>query len=518
MIPRPRRSSFHTNLLLLTSIFLIAICGLVYELLAGALSSYLLGDSVYQFSIVIGIFMSSMGLGSFLSRYVNGNLPKTFIVIENAIGVIGGFSAIILFFAFSRIDNYTPFLFLICAIIGTLSGLEIPLILRVMKEHSSLKMAISNVMTFDYLGALAAAIVFPLIMVPRLGLIRTGLLFGFLNVLVAAVGVGVFSEKLKKPGRLSFATLCCAASLVVAFFFSTRITSFLEDTLYSNEIIHSVTTPYQRLVLTRSGDEISMFINGGIQFCSRDEYRYHEALVHPIMSSPGRRKNILILGGGDGLAVREILKYPGVEKVTVIDIDPAVTNLFKDNPLLRQLNKDSLNDDRVKIVNADAWKFIESTDDAFDAVIIDLPDPHCVELSKLYSRTFYRMLASRLAAGGAIVTQATSPMYAPRAFWCVSNTLKDIDNPHHFGAKLNVIPYHAYVPTFGEWGFVLASLEPINWDAIEIKPTTRFLNEPTLAGMPVFPADMAARNTDVNTIDRHKITEYYEKDWGKWYE
>ena len=182
----------HTNILLLASTFVIATCGLVYELLAGTISSYLLGDSVYQFSLVIGLFMAAMGLGSYLSRYIGAQLLEAFIVVQIAIALIGGSSALVLFHAFSVLDNYTAFLLLELVLIGTLVGLEIPLVIRILNDQYLLKLNVSNVLTVDYVGALFASLLFPLVLVPQLGLIRTSVLFGLLNAVVAAMAVWVF--------------------------------------------------------------------------------------------------------------------------------------------------------------------------------------------------------------------------------------------------------------------------------------------------------------------------------------
>ncbi|MFZ5952681.1 MAG: polyamine aminopropyltransferase, partial [Candidatus Rifleibacteriota bacterium] len=266
---------------LLSSVFLIAVCGLVYELLAGTISSYLVGDSVYQFSLVIGLFMTSMGLGSFLSRYINGKLHDWFVLVEVLTGVVGGMSSVILFFAFTYLENYTPFLFIISITVGTLIGLEIPIILRILKEHTELKILFSNVLTADYIGALFASLLFPLVLVPKLGLVRTSLLFGTMNVAVGAGAIHVFKEKIEERRNLITLSVSAILLLGTCLLYADRISSLAEDSLYRDEIIYSAHTPYQRVVVTRTRNDIRMFINGSIQFSSQDEYRYHESLVLP---------------------------------------------------------------------------------------------------------------------------------------------------------------------------------------------------------------------------------------------
>ncbi len=511
------------QIFLLFSIFLIAVCGIVYELLAGTISSYLIGDSVYQFSLVIGLFMSSMGLGSFLSRFIEKKLADWFILIEILTGVVGGLSPIILFIAFAQLDNYTPFLFIISISVGTFIGLEIPIILRILKEHTTLKLLVSNVMTADYIGALFASLLFPLVLVPYLGLVKTGLFFGLMNVGVAGGAIYVFRDKLASAKSLKFAFASAVIMLITCFFLSNRITSMAEDSLYKGEILYAANSPYQRVVVTRSKNDFRMFINGSIQFSSQDEYRYHESLVHPAMAATPNRNSVLVIGGGDGLAAREILKYDDVEKLTVIDIDPAITNFARNNSLMRKLNNDSFRNPKVTIINADAWKKLEEIQDFFDVIIIDLPDPDDLTLSRLYSRTFYRLIANKLSRHGIIVTQATSPLYSHKAFWCIFNTLKSIENPFEIdipgtseSKKLHAAAYHAYIPSFGEWGFVMASPMPILWNKLRISVSTKFLSNDFLPSMTNFPEDIGHVDTLLNTINTHSVKVYYEEGWDSW--
>jgi spermidine synthase len=201
-------------------------------------------------------------------------------------------------------------------------------------------------------------------------------------------------------------------------------------------------------VITRWKDDLRLYINGNLQFSSRDEHRYHEALVHPVPQALPWARRVLVLGGGDGLALREILKYRNIEHVTLVDLDPAMTTLFSRSEPLRALNHGSLTDQRVTVVNADAAQWLEQNQDNFDAIIVDLPDPSNFGLGKLYSVPMYRLMSRHLAEKGYAVVQSTSPYYAPRSFWDIDATLRE--------AGLHTWPYHTYVPSFGEWGFILA--------------------------------------------------------------
>lgn len=510
--PNPTRA----NTALLFSVFCIAVCGLIYELLAGTVSSYLLGDSVYQFSLVIGLFVSSMGLGSYLTRFFDQRLPDLFVFVEILLGLVGGFSAGLLFFAFSVLESYAPFLFLLTVSIGALIGFEIPLVIRILKQVMTLKVTVSNVFTLDYLGALVASLLFPLVLVPKLGLMRTSLFFGLLNLGVGCLGLFVFREMIRHRRSLFLFALLGGAVLLTGFLWSSRMTSFLEDRLYHDEIIYSKETPHQRIVITRNGDDVRMFSNGSIQFSSLDEYRYHEALVHPAMALAGRRENVLILGGGDGLALREVLKYDDVTSVVLVDIDKVVTELFQSKEMLVGLNGGSLRDPRVKVVNQDGWKYLEETREIFDVVIIDLPDPDTFNLSKLYSQSFYRLLSRHLSATAVFATQATSPLFAREAFWCIFHTIQSVESPFERGEKLQVIPYHTYIPSFGEWGFVAASPMPLRWQDMRVSVPTRFLTNQTLMVITDFPPDIGILETEINTINRHPLVSYYEKGWSSW--
>jgi spermidine synthase len=490
---------------LLFSVFIIASCGLAYELIAGALSSYLLGDSVMQFSTVIGTYLFAMGIGSWLSRYVERNLIARFVQVELMVGVLGGFSAAALFFVFAWFS--APFklaLYLAVTGIGVLVGLEIPLIMRILKRDLSLKDLVSQVLTFDYLGALVVSILFPLVLVPHLGLIRSGLLFGLLNVLVALWALWLFRTQLFGVAWLKTQAIVSCVVLAIGFAAAGQLTSLAEAQLYADEIVYAETSPYQRLVVTRWKDDLRLFLNNNLQFSSRDEYRYHEALVHPGLATLPNARRVLVLGGGDGLALREILKYPQIEAVTLVDLDPAMTRLFATAAALRRLNADALRSPKVRVVNEDALLWLENNDDTFDFVVVDFPDPSNFALGKLYSAAFYRLLERHLGAGALAVIQSTSPLYARQSFWCIVSTLEAVG----FVAT----PYHALVPSFGEWGFVLAGRRAYRPPA-GYAVATRFLTPETTPALFQFPKDMARVAAEVNRLNNQVLVRYFETEW-----
>ncbi|MDQ6653465.1 MAG: polyamine aminopropyltransferase, partial [Acidobacteriota bacterium] len=291
--------------ILFLHVLIIATCGLIYELIAGTLASYVLGDSVTQFSLIIGIYLFALGVGAWLSRYINTNLARYFIEVELGVAILGGVSAPLLFLSFANLSYFHLVLYFVVLAIGVLVGLELPLLMRIIKENLDFKELVSRVLAVDYVGALVAAILFPVFLVPRLGLVRTSLVFGILNAVVGLWGTWVLRPLIKGnlPGLRGRAAIVIAL-LFVGVIKADRLTSMAEDGLFADEIIYARSSPYQRLVITRGRAGFQLFLNGNLQFSSTDEYRYHEALVHPALMLAGSARHVLVLGGGDGLALR----------------------------------------------------------------------------------------------------------------------------------------------------------------------------------------------------------------------
>ena len=492
---------------LLASVFVVAACGLVYELAAGALASYVLGDSVLQFSTVIGTYLFAMGLGSWLSRFFERQLPAHFLRIELLVAVVGGGLPAVLFLTHAwQPEAFRPLLYGLVLVVGMLVGLEIPLVMRILKRNVQLRELVSQVLTFDYLGALAVSIAFPLLLVPQLGLIRTGLLFGLMNAAVALWALWLFRHELRRFAAHALACLLTLGALGAAMAGSQRITSLAEDRFYQDRIVVAESSPWQRIVVTESRMGLRLFLNGNLQFAQSDEYRYHEALVHPVMAAHGAPRRIAVLGGGDGLAVRELLRYPQVESITLVDLDPNMTRLFSTDPALVALNGGSLRSPKVKVVNTDAFRWLQETEGTFDVILVDFPDPTNFSIGKLYTNAFYALLEKRLAASGYAVVQTTSPLIARQSFWTVVSTIESVG--------LRTFPYHAHVPSFGEWGFVIASRRP--WRAPESLPEgLRFLSVSNVPPLFDFPRDMARVPAEVNRLANQVLVTTYEREWGK---
>ena len=495
--------------LLLFCILIVALCGIVYELIIGAIASYLLGNSVLQFSLTVGVFMFAMGIGSLLSRYLGNDHLRYFIWTEIAIALVGGLSGILLFMAFPFARVLFEFvMYGLIIVIGALVGLEIPVLTTLLARGRSTKESISEVLTLDYVGALFGSILFPLVLLPALGPIRSSFAIGLMNIGVALVSVMAFRALLGAHYRRMLGM--CIATLVVlcvALIYGTWLNSFAEKHLYFDNILFSKQTPYQKLVVTRSvatGDT-RLFIDGHIQFSSRDEYRYHEYLVHPAMSVEGPRTQVLVLGGGDGLAIREILKYDDVERIDLVDIDPQMTRIHSELPMLRALNERSLLADRVHVFHEDAFTFVNRPGILYDRVIIDFPDPHNDAISKLYSREFYTMVKRRMAPGAVIVTQSSSPFFTRRVFWSIRSTLATVFD--------SVTSYHTALPSFGIWGFNMARNTLPLPDAYRVQVPTRALNDESMRAAMVFDADLGPlEDSPVNSIMQPLLYRLYLDD------
>lgn len=511
--------------LLLFSAFLIAACGLIYELIAGTVSSYLLGDSVTQFSRTIGVYLFAMGIGSYLSRYVasgktteekvSRKLIEKFIELEIILALFGGFAAPFLFFMFTFTEHYSYVLYVLLVIIGTLVGLEIPILLRILKEKMSFRDLVARVLSLDYVGGLVAAISFPLLLLrPEVGLIRASLLAGLVNISVAFVAIYIFQKQIRMRTQLlkaSIVSLFLLSSLV----YSTSLQSFLDHELHTDPVVYSKQTNYQKIVITSWHEYFSLFLNNNLQFNSFDEYRYHEALVHVPMqmyldAQEGSTKKIsvLIMGGGDGLAVREFLRYDNIGYIDLVDIDPEMTRLARDHIWMKTLNQGAFSDPRVKVHNEDAFIFIQKPKRLYDVVILDFPDPGNFAIGKLYSDLFFYRLKNAMAQGAVGVTQSTSPFVARASFWCIYNTV--------MSTGLRALPYHVYVPSFGEWGFVAFATKNLTMPkTLRLEKKLRFLTKDIMATMGNFPADMAYIQTEKQTIMSQSLVHYYEKEWTR---
>lgn len=492
--------------ILLFSVFILSLCGIIYELVLGSLASYLLGNPIQQYSITIGVFLSSMGLGSYLSRFFEKELLRTFVRVEISLGLAGGLSVIILNYLFSFSASFYALHIFFLTVIGTLVGLEIPLLTRILKSYGSLKDIISSVLTLDYIGGLAGSLLFPLILFPYAGRFLTSLLVGMMNIAVA-IFVVVKIRGYRERGRdIAFAVISFLILLILALN-SDWINAILQKKMFYDDIVFSKRSKYQEIVLTRSGDDFRLYLDGSLQFSTSDEYRYHEMLAYPpVLAAAGDSLRVLVMGGGDGLAVREILKFPSVKSVTLVELDGFMVDLARNNSTLKMINGDSLSNRRVEVIIGDAYDYLIKSRSGFDVIIADFTDPHDETISKLYTVEFFRLVKRSLKPGGVFVTQSTSPLFAKEAFWCINKTMGSV---FRF-----IYPYHAFIPTFGDWGFNLASGAPLDFSQDNMSRVKgKFYSRENLIASTFFPEDSARTDTEINTFNKPVLYRYYLKGW-----
>ncbi|WP_073388093.1 polyamine aminopropyltransferase [Butyrivibrio fibrisolvens] len=488
------------RLLMLTTL-IISGCSMCYELIISAVSSYLLGNSTLQYSVTIGLYMASLGLGSYISKYFSKNLFNIFVTIELGIGVIGGISSLVLFLANIYISNYALVMYLEIIIIGGFAGAEIPVMTRIIEQdENNLKVTLSSIFSFDYIGGLVGAVAFPLILLPKLGYFATSFLCGFMNIVAALLIMWKFGKRVNYINIYRVIAIILSVIMLLGMVLADNISNSVESGLYTDRVILIEQTQYQKIVMTKHRDDVRLFIDGNCQFSTADEYRYHEALVHVPMNEVTTREKILILGGGDGLAVREVLKYPEVQKIDLVDLDKEMIRICSTNENVTAINENSLLSDKLNILNMDAYEYLEDCQEKYDVIIVDLPDPNTEVLNKLYSNIFYRMCGGCLTDEGVLVVQSTSPYYATKAFWCINKTIES--------EGFNVKAYHVEVPAFGDWGFNMASKSELSED-ISFDIETRYITEDNVAALFKFGKDEIDMDVEINHLTKPVLMEYY---------
>jgi spermidine synthase len=493
---------------LIYAAFIAGLCSIIYELLIATTVSYFMGDSVKFFSLTIGLYMAAMGFGSYISKFITDKLLQRFVIAEILLGLIGGISIPLLYFTYTTTALFYPTYVLLTLCIGFLIGLEIPFLTRLMENYQVLKSNIANILSFDYLGALIATIAFPFFLLPVMGIYQSSLLFGLINMSIAAVVLYSYRKSLGKTGKnLQILTAVMSLVILVMLVFSGQALKHWDQMLYNGRIVHSEQTPYQKITLTKSKDDLRLYLNGVLQFSSVDEYRYHESLVMvPMTYADKPIKRVLVLGAGDGLAIRELLKYPEIEQIVLVDLDARMTELAKYNPHLIDINLASLTNDKVQVLIDDAFVFLEKNKQAFDLIINDLPDPNTIALSRLYSKQYYRLAKSNLTSDGIMVTQATSPFFVKPAFWSIVKTIEAAGFDYTY-------PYHTNVPSFGDWGFVLSALQPISLIPKRPVEDSLFLTYESMRSMFIFEKDIQKIDVEINQIDKPVVLDYYLNSW-----
>lgn len=482
---------------MLVAVFVCAACGLVYELALVALGSYLLGSTITQASIVLAVMVFAMGVGALVSKRLTGRAALNFALIELALALLGGTSVVLLYAAFAWWSLYEPVLVLLAFGIGLLIGAEIPLLMTLLQRIRAQDAtdAVADLFAADYVGALLGGLAFPFLLLPWFGLLRGTLLVGAVNALVGvAISLVVLRAELARRVRA-----VVGAALVVVLgvlgglgWYATRFELTAQQRIYRDPIALSQRSAYQDIVVTKSfdGQDTRLFLNGDLQFSTLDEYRYHEALVAPVMNGP--RGRVLILGGGDGLAAARVLKYPGVQQVTLVDLDPAVVRLARTRPEFLAANHDSMNDPRMHYIAGDAFNWLRDARGRYDVVIVDFPDPDDLGTAKLYSKEIYGLMTRVLAPDGRIVVQSGSPYFSQKAYWTIQATLRSVG--------LQTAAYHVDVPSFGDWGFHLAARRTPRVEVPADAPSMGFLNQQVLTAGRIFPPDRGPLSMPPSTL------------------
>lgn len=510
------------SLTLKIAIFATGFAGIVAEYILSTLATYFIGNSVFQWTMIVSLMLFFMGIGSRLSKYIKTELITKFLFLEIALSLTVSFSSILVYTSAAVSEFYPILIYGLCIFIGLLIGLEIPLVIRINREYEDFKTNISSVLENDYYGSLLGGVFFAFVGLPILGLTYTPFVLGFVNLGVALLVARLMFVKLSanEKWKVRVSILGSLLILGVGLANTQTIIQWGEQTKYQDKVVHSEQSAYQKIVLTEWKNDYWLYLNGNLQFCSMDEVMYHEPLVHPIMQMAKNPQNILILGGGDGCAVRELLKYNSVKSIDLVDLDPAMTNLAKDHNILKQINQNAMHSEKLNIFNADAYVFLEKDVSHFyDVIIIDLPDPRSVELSRLYSQEFYSICKRKLRPNGFIITQAGSPYFATNAYNCIDKTMAS--------AGFSTVKMHNQVLSMGEWGWILGAKNK-NLTQSKLKETlrhldfesipTQWINTESMLLLTAFGKDSAfeLQNTEVeiNKIHNPVLQKYYLE--GNW--
>ncbi len=543
------------TILLGTSMFMTGAAGLVTEYILSTVSTYILGNSIEQFSVVIALMLLMMGIAAWAQQFMSDKfLIEKFIILEVLLALIAGFAPLGIYMAFGYMDSHFALLhYTVVSAIGFMIGFEIPLVMRINRVYSrTLGTNISNVFAPDYVGSFFGMVLWVTVLLKYFPLTESSFMVAGSNFAIAILTFTYFMKHGLVRHKISMLVLIAIAvgAMFMGYSQNRSWSMTLEQKLYDDKIVFATTTKYQRLVMTKSkygqADEYRFYINGNLQFSSVDEEIYHEQLIHPVMSLVPDHRRVLVLGGGDGLALRELLKYDEVEEILLVDLDPAMTEFCGSNEIMRKLNGDSLLDSRVQtslgrgvtpggfsslfmetdkkdqygdmeteliadvqIMNVDADKFLSNTTGRWNVIIVDLPDPNSVELAKLYSKEFYQKLRRVLAERGMLVIQSTSPYHAKEAYLCIQRSLE--------AAGFGSVPYHDNVPSFGDWGFILGwrdqrTQEQVKRqiDRIEFSVETRYLTPEIFQKALVFGKGwLQAEFTHINTMMRPVLLEFY---------
>jgi spermidine synthase len=505
------------SLYLKISLFATGLSGIVAEYILSTLASYFLGDSIFQWTMILSLMLFSMGLGSRLSKVFVHNLLEKFIAIEFVLSLCVSFSVSLVYAAASRTEGLWLVIYFLCILVGLMIGMEIPLVMRINQNYEELRVNVANIMEKDYYGSLLGGIFFAFVGLPFLGLTYTPFVLGFVNFSVAVLLSFKMYAVIQPQNRklVNLSVLAVTILLFAGVFWAKEIVLYGEQSRYRDQVIFSKRSQYQQIVITQWKGNHWLYLNNHLQFSTFDEQMYHEPLVHPVMNLVVNPQKVLILGGGDGCALREVLKYTGIKEIVLVDLDPEMTHLGKNNPILVSANQSAFEDNRVRVVNQDAFKYLEETNEIFDVMIIDFPDPKSIEVNRLYSLEFFKTANFHLQANGALITQAGSPYFAGKAFNCMSKTIAE--------AGFATAKMHNHIVSMGEWGFIIghknseseklkAELRSMEFNNISL----RWLNREAVLMMTSFGKHITLDENEVEINSIHNPVLYRYYNGGRW--
>lgn len=496
------------------SLLATGIAGVVAEYILATLASYFLPDATVQWTMIISIMLFSMGIGSRISKVFIKDLLDKFVFIEFTLSLLVCFSASIVFVSAGRTIYFGIIIYTLSILIGLLIGMEIPLVTRINERYEELRLNIASVMSWDYIGSLFGGVFFVFVGMPYLGMTYTPFVLGVLNFFVASIIIFKLTPSLRYSNTLKATFAIILIIISIGCYYAKEIIMFGEQKNYKDKIVHVSQSRYQKIVITEKEGYFWLFINGNQQLSSFDEWLYHEPLVHPAMQITRKREHILVMGGGDGCAVKEVLKYPEVKSLTVIDLDSTMINLAKKHPALLSMNKGSFDDKKVAVHFQDAFLFNEHTSKKYDVIIVDLPDPRAIDINKLYTKQFYEKCYNLLNPTGILITQSGSPYFATKAFYCIEKTFRSVG--------FNTLPLHNQVLTMGEWGWMIGSKQLSKNQMVDrlqhadiSQLNTRWLTPEALIQVASFGKPLSdTTGIEVNTLSNPVLPSYYVR--GNW--
>ncbi|GIU47669.1 polyamine aminopropyltransferase [Shewanella algidipiscicola] len=554
-----KKLTWFDDLLLLGIMAVLAGCGLIYEYLLSHYAGRVLGALEAAIYTMIGLMIVSMGIGAFAARKIRCAYTG-FAILELSVALCGALAILItaavigfgqqlpmliantiglppdqlpqggFIGSLQKLSEYLPYFWGV--LLGLMIGMEIPLIARVRQSlcEAHLLHNAGTIYGADYIGAGVGAAIWVTLML-AIDIQLAAALTASFNLLAGFIFIWRFWDNIAHAKLLLAGHIIASGLLVLLASHGPQWEQQFNNLLYKDKVIYAKATRFQQLTFTERlrGNDLpavySLYINGRLQFSSQDEHIYHAFLVHPTLEASARHDKVLIIGGGDGLGLRQVLKWQP-QQVTLMDLDADLVALFK-NPddtmptrlrhALLKLNDDALNDKRVELVFDDAFNGADKLirrGDKFDAIIVDLPDPSHPDLNKLYSDMFYLKLKELLSADGAITVQSTSPYHAPKAFISVGKTLAS--------AGFNMQQYHHNVPSFGEWGWSIATLAG-KAPRERLQPLTQlsiaedWLTPGLIKGAFEFPGNyyQDADEVKVNDIGSMQLYQYHQQAWSE---